>query len=182
MEANGNNNPANYQTVPVKPKSKRNIIIIVAVIVVVAIVATLLVANAMVQSQPTADISDTNWTIAQDISGPTMFNVTVTNSGGAIGSAIIECNVNEPSLMYGPPTNYNSTQVISLNGGDTQTYSIVVNTPFGTTVTSDMCIVNCRTRVNPFHLLSFVRKAVSKMTASMIEMFRETVIKYDEFC
>ena len=67
------------------------------------------------------------------------FNVTVTNSGGAIGSATIQCVVYIPAADGGNQTNYNTTQVISLGSGVTKMCSIVVNTPFGTTVTTDMC-------------------------------------------
>ncbi len=137
--------PRDLSSMPSRPKSRKNLIIMVAVIVVIAIVATLLVANSVVQSQPTANISATNWTMDQGITGPTTFNVTVTNSGGAIGSATIQCVVYIPAADGGNQTNYNTTQVISLGSGVTQTCSIVVNTPFGTTVTTDMCAVN----VNP---------------------------------
>lgn len=133
--SNGNEKTAN------KSKSKKLWIGIVAAIVIV-IVAALFLANALIQSQPVANFEAKSWSIDQEATGATTFTMTVQNTGNNGGNAIMECGVFVPSSLGGSATEYNNTQTVYLTAGETQTLTITVDTPFGTTITKDMCVVN----------------------------------------
>lgn len=128
-------NPASASVAPTKKRNKT--LLIVAVAVVITIVATLLVANAMIQGQPTANIQATSWSISQSATGPTTFTVTVQNTGGAGGDAVVSCDVHIPGAAP-----YSGSKTVYVTEGGTQTVTVVVDTPFGTAVTKDMCVVN----------------------------------------
>jgi hypothetical protein len=126
-------------TPPTAPKKKKQTLIIAGVVIIaIVIVIALLVANAMIQSQPpaTANIKVTSFTINQSLSGPTTFTVTVSNDGSDSGSGTVYCSVS-PTSGNGAYTN---TQIVNLDPGSSKTISIIVETPFGMTVTKSMCV------------------------------------------
>jgi cytoskeletal protein RodZ len=141
METNASSNE------PTKPapssRRNRNIVIIV-VVVVIAIVAIVFVANAIIQSQPqsqsqaTANIQVTSFAIDQSVSGPTTVTVQVSNYGSASGSGTVHCSIDEGTGAIGAYTN---SQAISIDPGSSRTVTIVVATPYGTSVTKSMCSV-----------------------------------------
>ena len=123
-------------TQPGAPKKKKQTLIVAGVIIIaIVIVIALLVANALIQNQAssTADFSSPSWTISQSLSGPTTFSVQVTNNGGSYGSGKLVCFVNIGV------SSYSNTQTFDLNAGSSTTLTVVVDTPYGTTVTKNMC-------------------------------------------
>ncbi len=121
---------------PAAPKKKKQTLIIVGVVIAIVIVIALLVANATIQSQPqaTANIQVMAFNTDQSYLGPTTFNVTVSNVGSASGSGSVYCFVETDSGTYA-----STSQSFSLDPGISTTVSVVVGTPFGTTVTTSMC-------------------------------------------
>ena len=117
------------------PKSRNKLFLVAGVIVIILIIVALLIANATIQSQATANLRVTSWSIDQSYSGPTTFTVQVSNSGSADGSATLVCNIDN-----GVGT-YTNSQAVALNPGDSTTVTIVVPTNYGTTVTTNMCTV-----------------------------------------
>ncbi|MCX6651931.1 MAG: hypothetical protein NT137_01040 [Methanomassiliicoccales archaeon] len=82
---------------------------------------------------PRPDIRYVSATLSQNpISGDVTVNVKVTDFGDTIGSKTIQVAIYEPSGTY-----INSKSV-SLAPVETSTVSVIVNTPFGTGVSSDM--------------------------------------------
>jgi flagellar basal body-associated protein FliL len=133
MEANASNG-GQAKALPAKSKRNRNIMIVVVIAVVV--VVALFVVNATIiqnQAESTADFQATSYTIDQSYSGPTTFTVQVSNDGDAYGSGTLYCFVN-----IGVDS-YSNSQTVSLDEGSSTTVTIVVETPYGTTVTESMC-------------------------------------------
>lgn len=123
-------------TPPAVPKKKKQTLIIVGVVIIaIIIVIALLVANALIQnqSQATADFKATSWTVSQSLSGPTTFTVQVSNDGGSSGSGILYCFVNIGV------NSYSNSHTVDLNVAGSTTVTIVVDTPYGTSVTKNMC-------------------------------------------
>jgi len=116
------------------PKSRKKLFLVAGIIGIIAVIAILLIANAMIQNQPTANFQ-ASWSIDQSLSGPTTFTVQVSNNGSAYGSKILVCYVNN-----GVGT-YSNSQTVALNAGGTMTVTLVVPTNYGTTVTRSMCTV-----------------------------------------
>ena len=117
------------------PKSRKKLFLVAGIIGIVAVIVILLIVNAILQNQPTADLQATSWSIDQSFSGPTTFTVQVSNNGSAYGSKILVCYVNN-----GVGT-YSNSQTVALNAGGTMTVTLVVPTNYGTTVTRSMCTV-----------------------------------------
>ena len=143
-----NTQPAPIQT-PVAqplppPSGKSNNATKVVAVVVVAVVAVIILAalaSSLGSSNngggkpyvPKANVQYVSATFSQDpISGDVTLNVKVTNTGDAIGSKTIHVSIQENSGTY------TNTKTVSLAPGETTTYEVVVNTPFGTGVTSGM--------------------------------------------
>ena len=116
------------------PKSRKKLFLVAGIIGIIAVIAILLIANAMIQNQPTANFQ-ASWSIDQSLSGPTTFTVQVSNNGSAYGSKILVCYVNN-----GVGT-YSNSQTVELNSGGSTTVTLVVPTNYGTTVTRSMCTV-----------------------------------------
>ncbi len=109
---------------PAAPKRKKQTLIIVGVVMIaIIIVIALLVANAIIQSQPlpAAKFTATSWSIDQSLSGPTTFTVQVTNDGGSSGSGTLYCFVNIGV------NSYSNSQTFNLSPGGSTTVTIVVN-------------------------------------------------------
>jgi|GEM_PF-3395384 len=123
---------------PVK-KGKAKTIAAVAVVGVIVVVVLLIMA-AMANGSNTraglfssANIQIVSSTYSQStLSGDVTCHVKVTNTGNAVGSETIRVDITEPSGVF------TKSMTVSLAPGETSTYDIVVNTPFGTAVTSSM--------------------------------------------
>ncbi len=115
-------------------RSRKKLFLAVGIIGIIAVIVILLIANAMIQNQPTADFQ-ASWSIDQDLSGPTTFTVHVSNNGSAYGSTTLVCYVNNGVGMY------SNSQTVALNAGGSTTVTLVVPTEYGTMVTRSMCTV-----------------------------------------
>ena len=116
---------------PNAAKKKNRTLIIAGVVIVLVIAAVLLL---VIQGNSTsADMNAGSFTIEQSYSGPTTFTVQVTNYGNEYGSESLVCFVN-----IGVDS-YSNSQTVDLAAGCSTTVTIVVVTPFGTTVTKNMC-------------------------------------------
>jgi hypothetical protein len=124
-------------------KPKRTALIVAIIAIVAVVVVILLVIIATTQGQSSSSIQVNSWSIEQSYSGPTTFTVTVENTGSVQGSGTIYCEVTVPAPASGGMVqDYHSTKLVTLSPGDgAQTYTITVDTPFGTTVTNNMCSV-----------------------------------------
>jgi flagellar basal body-associated protein FliL len=122
-------------TLAMPKKKKQTLIIVGVVIIAIVIVIALLVANALIQNTPqaTTDFKAASWNVSQSLSGPTTFTVQVTNDGGSSGSGTLYCFVNIGV------NSYSNSHTVDLNAGGSTTVTIVVDTPYGTTVTKSMC-------------------------------------------
>lgn len=129
-----------------KPK-KSNTKVIAAVVVIVVVVVGVLVLAMILANQgrngannntdhPQPNIQYVSATYSQAVlSGDVTVNVKVTNQGNAIGPATIQVSITENSGTY------SNSQTITLAPSETETVPVVVNTPFGTTVTSSMITI-----------------------------------------
>jgi hypothetical protein len=135
MESKASNNESAGQ---IPPKPRKKLLLVIGVIAIISVIATLLVANAMIQSTPqaTANIQVTSFKIDRSPVGPTTFTVTVSNDGTLSGYGTVYCYVNPEVAGTGAYTN---TKTINLDPGSSTTVSIVVETPFGMTVTQSIC-------------------------------------------
>jgi hypothetical protein len=125
-------------------KKSRKTIAIVAVVAVIAIVILLIVAASVLSAarnnnggnfslSPEPDIRYVSATYSQAvISGDLTVNADFTNMGDAIGTSTITIYVQETSGTY---SNVGS---VTLAPGQTKTVTLVVNTPFGTSIDSSM--------------------------------------------
>ena len=127
----------NPDSVSRSDKKKKGIVAIVALVVIALLLVLLATAgnhssgSNNVFSAPNNHIVSS--TYSQSIlSGHTTINVKVTNLGNAIGYSTINVDITENSGTY------SNTQGVNLAPGETSTFDIVVNTPWGTGVTSSM--------------------------------------------
>lgn len=138
--------------IPTPPPKKSAAPLIIAGVAIVALVLVLILVGAMLANSsnnggddeddgdtyipPEPDIRYVSATYSQEtLSGDTIVNVKVTNIGDAIGSKTINVIVTESSGTY------SNTRYVTLAPGETATYEIRVNTPFGTEVTGSMIAV-----------------------------------------
>ncbi len=108
-------------------------LIIAGVAIVLVIAAILLLMMQGNGESESADLEVGSFIIDQSVLGPTTFTVQVSNEGSASGSEALYCYVN-----IGVDS-YENTQMVILAPGESTTVTIVVDTPYGTTVTEDMC-------------------------------------------
>lgn len=115
------------------PKKRKTMLIIAGVAILLVIAAILLLVMQGNGESESADLEVGSFTIDQSVLGPTTFTVQVSNEGSASGSETLYCYVN-----IGVDS-YENTQMVILAPGESTTVTIVVDTPYGTTVTEDMC-------------------------------------------
>jgi hypothetical protein len=113
-------------------KKRKTMLIIAGVALVLVIVAILLLMQGNGESE-SVDLEVGSITIDQSALGPTTFTVQVSNKGSASGSDTLYCYVN-----IGVDS-YDNSQMVILAPGESTTVTIIVDTPYGTTVTEDMC-------------------------------------------
>ena len=114
-------------------KKRKTMLIIAGVAIVLVIAAILLLMMQGNGESESADLEVGSFLIDQSVLGPTTFTIQVSNEGSASGSETLYCYVN-----IGVDSYYNSQMVI-LAPGESTTVTIVVDTPYGTTVTEDIC-------------------------------------------
>jgi len=114
-------------------KKRKTILIFAGVAIVLVIAAILLLMMQGNGESESADLEIGALTIDQSVLGPTTFTVQVSNEGSASGSETLYCYVN-----IGVDS-YDNSQMVILAPGESTTVTIVVDTPYGTTVTEDMC-------------------------------------------
>ncbi len=114
-------------------KKRKTVLIIAGVAIVLVIAAILLLMMQGNGESESADLQVGSFTIDQSVLGPTTFTVQVSNEGSASGSETLYCYVN-----IGVDS-YDNSQMVILAPGESTTVTIVVDTPYGTTVTEDMC-------------------------------------------
>lgn len=121
---------------PGTAKKRIRMLMIAGVAIVLVIAAILLLMMQGNDESVSADLEVGSFTIDQSALGPTTFTVQVSNEGSASGSGTLYCYVNIGA------DSYNNTQMVTLDAGESTTVTIIVDTPYGTTVTEDMCGVN----------------------------------------
>jgi len=114
-------------------KKRKTMLIVTGVAIILVIVAILLVMMQGNDESESADLEVGSFTIDQSALGPTTFTVQVSNEGSASGSETLYCYVN-----IGVDS-YDNSQTVILAPGESTTVTIVVDTPYGTQVTEDMC-------------------------------------------
>ena len=124
---------------PAKGKSKVLILGVVAIaaILIVIMLIVLMAPKASNGSSggqehiPAANLQYVRATYEQAVlSGDTTLHATFTNSGDALGGSYAHVRITLGSATY------NQQRWISLAAGETQTFDIVVDTPFGKSVAS----------------------------------------------
>jgi hypothetical protein len=116
---------------PGKNKTLVIVAVVVVVIIVVAAIAVLLMANS-------SHLEITNYTYTPtSIMGFVVFTVSVSNTGGATGSATIHCTV-----TFSNGGTYSNTESISLGAGQSNTYYVTVMTLGNYLDTSGTCSCN----------------------------------------
>jgi hypothetical protein len=114
-------------------KKRKTVLIIAGVVIVLVIAAILLLMMQGNGESESADLEVGSFTIDQSVLGPTTFTVQVSNEGSASGSETLCCYVN-----IGVDS-YDNSQMVILAPGESTTVTIVVDTPYGSTVSEDMC-------------------------------------------
>lgn len=114
-------------------KKRKTMLIVAGVTIVLVIAAILLLMVQGNGESESADLEVVSFTIDQSALGPTTFTLQVSNGGSASGSETLYCYVN-----IGVDT-YDNSQLVILAPGESTTVTIVVDTPYGTLVTEDMC-------------------------------------------
>lgn len=115
------------------PKNRKTMLILAGVAIVLVIAVILLLMMQGNGESESSDLGVGSFTIDQSALGPTTFTVQVSNEGSASGSETLYCYVN-----IGVDS-YENTQMVILAPGESTTVTIIVDTPYGTTVTEDMC-------------------------------------------
>jgi hypothetical protein len=118
---------------PNKAKKRNRTLMIAGVAIVLVIVTVLLLIMQGNGESENVDLEAGSFTIDQSALGPTTFTIQVSNEGSASGSGTLYCYVNIGT------DSYNNTQMVTLAAGESTTVTIIVDTPYGTTVTEDMC-------------------------------------------
>jgi len=134
-------NSQQINPIPSPPVKKSYLPLIIAVIaIIIVIFVAILVASSLDNNSDggnndydPADIRYVSGTYSQEtLSGDVTVKAKLTNLGGDVGSVTINVVITESSGTY------SNTKYVTLAPGETVTYDIKVNTPFGTGVDGNM--------------------------------------------